>query len=149
MLRSLQEIIADHEAGTAAHGHGKPLVPEAAALRAGGATSGRPGTVRVRDSAKRVWSVDVRHDHRGRFLQVRPMTAELEGFRASADGYLPDDWLPITPAEWTAFALFAGGAHGPEDRAEDEELALQVRRLLDRMVRGAQRAGLVLDEDQG
>lgn len=148
MPLSLQEIVADYRAGSEVHVNGKPLAPGAATLWVGSDAAGRLGTVRVRDSARRLWSVDVRRDHRGRYLQLSPVSPALERFRASADGYLPDDWLPITPVEWTVFALFAGGAHGPEGHAEDEELALQVGRLLDRMVRDAQRAGLVFDDEE-
>lgn len=50
--------------------------------------------------------------------------------------------------EWTAFALLAAGEHGGGGHVEDEELALQVARLLDRMVREAQHRGLAFDEDE-
>jgi hypothetical protein len=92
--------------------------------------------------------VDVRRDGRGRYLQFRPIGIDIERFRASADAHLPAEWLPIAPIEWTAFALLSAGVHGPEGHVEDEALAVQARRLLDRMVREAQHRGLAFDEDE-
>ncbi len=148
MPLAIQEILAAYQRGDAHHANGKPLAAGAAALWAGTAASGQLGTVLLRDSARRQWGVDVRRDQRGRYLQLRPIGIDIERFRASADGHRPGEWLPIDPAEWTAFALHAGGDHGPEGHAEDEELDHQVRRLLDRMVRDAQHAGLAFDEDE-
>jgi hypothetical protein len=67
---------------------------------------------------------------------------------AAADGYRPAEWLPIAPLEWLGFALLSAGTHGPGRHDEDEELAVQVRRLLDLMVREAQHQGLAFDEDE-
>lgn len=148
MPLSPQEIVASYQTGAAQYANGKPLAPGAGALWAGAAGNGQIGTVTLRDSARRQWSVDVRRDERGRYLQLRPMGIDIERFRASADGYRPDEWLPIADVEWAILALFAGGAHGPEGHVEDEELAVQARRILDRMVREAQHRGLAFDEDE-
>lgn len=131
MPLSLDELVARH--------------PASAALAA---ASGAIGTVDLQDSARRQWAVDVRRDPRGRYLQLRPIGADLERFRASADGHRPDEWLGITPVEWTAFALVAGGPRGTEAAGDHAELAQHVRRLVDRMVKDAQHRGLVFDEDE-
>jgi hypothetical protein len=150
MPLSLDEIVAAYEAGAGAHRNGKGLAAAARKLweEAQGPASGQVGTVVLRDSARRQWGVDVRRDGRGRYLQLRPIGIDIERFRASADGHRPAEWLSITPLQWTAFALFSAGAQGPEGHAEDEELAVQVRHLLDRMVREAQHRGLAFDEDE-
>jgi len=150
MPLSLQEIVADYEAGATSHQHGKKLADGARALweAAHAAADGQVGTVLLRDSARRQWGVDVRRDGRGRYLQLRPIGIDIERFRASADGYKPAEWLPIAPLDWTGFALLSAGTHGPGGHDEDEELVVQVRRLLDRMVREAQHQGLVFDEDE-
>lgn len=148
MPQSLEQVVAAYEAGATSHASGKPLAEGASALWAGTAAAGQVGTMLLRDSARRQWGLDVRRDHRGRYLQLRPIGIDIERFRASADGHRPAEWLPIAPLEWTACALYAGGAHGPEGHAEDEELGREVRRLLDRMVRDAQHGGLVFDEDE-
>jgi len=149
MPPSLEEIVAAYEAGAASHPGGKALPPGARARWDVAHAPGdrQIGTVLLRDSARRQWAVDVRRDARGRYLQLRPIGIDLERFRASADGHRPDEWLPVAPLEWTAFALLAAGEHGPEGH-DDEELALQVRRLLDRLVREAQHRGLAFDEDE-
>jgi len=146
----LEEIIADYQAGATSHQNGKGLAEGARARwdAAQSPAAGQLGTVMVRDSARRQWGVDVRRDGRGRYLQLRPIGIDIERLRASADGYRPAEWLPIAPLDWTAFALVAAGPHGPEGQEEDEELAVQVRRLLDRMVREAQHLGLAFDEDE-
>ncbi|MFO0581661.1 MAG: hypothetical protein U0229_05280 [Anaeromyxobacter sp.] len=131
MPLSLEELVARH--------------PFRAAVAS---PSGALGTVDLEDSARRQWAVDVRRDPRGRYLQFRPIGVDLERFRASADGHRPDEWLGITPLEWTAFALVAGGPRGAEAAGDEAELAQHVRRLLDRMVRDAQHRGLVFDEDE-
>jgi hypothetical protein len=150
MPLTLEEIVGAYEAGAATHRNGKPLAEGARALWAAAQAPGDRwlGTALLRDAARRQWGVDVRRDGRGRYLQLRPIGIDIERFRASADGYKPAEWLPVAPLHWTAFALFAGGAHGGEGHAEDEELFVQVRRLLDRMVRDAQHQGLVFDEDE-
>jgi hypothetical protein len=150
MPLSLDEIVAAYEAGAASHQNGKSLAEGAGALweAAQASAVAQVGTVLLRDSARRQWGADVRRDGRGRYLQLRPIGIDIERFRASADGHSPAEWLPILPLEWTAFALFAAGTHGPEGHVEDEELAVQVRRLLDRMVREAQHRGLAFDEDE-
>ncbi len=146
----LHDILADYAQGAAAHASRKGLAADSAglwkAVHDPGAT--RIGSVQLRDSARRQWAVDVRRDHRGRYLQVRPIAVDIERFRASADGWSPEEWLPIATEEWTAFALFAAGEHDGQGHREDEELALAVPRLLDRMVREAQRRGLAFDEDE-
>ncbi|HEY6099479.1 MAG TPA: hypothetical protein VIW03_08620 [Anaeromyxobacter sp.] len=151
MPLSLDEIAAAYRAGAERYPDGRPLARDAAALwRAASDPAVREvGSVRTRDSARREWTVDVRREPgRGRYLQFRPRGSDLERFRASADGHRPDEWLAIPPAEWTAFALFAAGAHGGEGQAEDRELDLAIPKLADRMVRDAQHRGLVFDEDE-
>lgn len=146
----LDQILAAYAAGAGAHVNGKPLAADAAALwrAVQEAAGGHLGTVQLRDSARRQWAVDVRRDRRGRYLQFRPIAVDIERFRASADGFSPEEWLPIAPQAWTAFALFAAGRHDGSGHREDEELALAVPRLLDRMVRDAQHRGLAFDEDE-
>lgn len=151
MPLSLDEIAAAYRGGADHYPDGRPLAPDAAALwRAAGDPSLREvGSLRTRDSARREWSVDVRRDPaRGRYLQFRPLGGDLERFRASADGHRPDEWLAISPAEWTAFALFAAGTHAGEGQVGDRELAFAIPKLADRMVRDAQHRGLVFDEDE-
>jgi hypothetical protein len=89
-----------------------------------------------------------RKDRRGRYLQFRPVGIDIERFRASADGHLPQEWLAIEPLEWTAFALFAAAGRLASGTIADEELKVLVARLLDRMVREAQHQGLAFDEDE-
>jgi hypothetical protein len=150
MPLTLEEIVGAYEAGAAAHRNGRRLAEGARALWEAAHVPGdrELGNVTLRDSARRQWGVDVRRDRRGRYLQLRPIGIDIERFRASADGHRPAEWLPVPPLHWTAFALFAGGARGGEGHVEDEELLVQVRRLLDRMVRDAQHQGLVFDEDE-
>jgi hypothetical protein len=150
MPLSLPEIVAAYQAGAESYPNHKTLAARSRALWAAVREAGetRIGSVTLRDSARRNWAVDVRRDHRGRYLQVRPIGIDIERFRASADGHLPQEWLPIEEVEWTAFALFAAGEHGGSGHLEDEELTVQVARLLDRMVREAQHRGLAFDEDE-
>lgn len=149
MPLSLDEILAAYVGGAAAHRSRKPLATDAGGLwkSVQDPTGGQVGSVRLRDSARRQWAVEVRRDHRGRYLQIRPIAVDIERFRASADGWSPEEWLPIAP-EGTAFALFAAGDHDGSGHHEDEELGLAVPRLLDRMVREAQHRGLAFDEDE-
>ena len=144
----LEEIVADYAAGAASHRDGTKLLASSSAIwaRVQSPTSAQVGIVSLRDSARRQWAVDVRRDGRGRYLQFRPIGIDLERFRASADGHLPSEWLPIDDLGGSAFAIFSaagGGEDGP-----DGELAFHVRRLLDRMVREAHHGGLVFDEDE-
>lgn len=150
MPLSLDEILAAYAEGAAEHRSRKALAPEPGRLwqAAHDLTRQQVGSVEIRDSARRQWAVDVRRDHRGRYLQLRPMGVDIERFRASADGWRPEEWLPISAPEWTAFALFAAGAHDGQGHREDGELALAIPRLLDRMVREAQHRGLAFDEDE-
>jgi hypothetical protein len=150
MPLSLPEIVAAYQAGAETYPNHTPLPPDARALWAAaeGSGPGQVGSVTLRDSARRTWAVDVRRDQRGRYLQFRPVGIDIERFRASADGHLPGEWLPIEKLEWTAFALFAAGKQGGSGHVEDEELAVQVTRLLDRMVREGQHRGLAFDEDE-
>ncbi len=134
------EILERHAAGAAAYPNGRPLAPDAAAAWAAvtGGGSGLLGSARVRDSARREWLVEAhRDDARGRMLVLRPVHGDNEPFRASADGYRPEAFLPITGEEWTLLALLAAGHAGDAGRA-DEELATAAFRLVDRMVREAQ-----------
>jgi len=84
----------------------------------------------------------VRRDHRGRYLQLRPLGVDLERFRASADGHAPGEWLAIPPETWAAFEGLAAAAE------TDPDAARRARLLLDAMVREAQHRGLVFDEDE-
>jgi hypothetical protein len=147
---SLEAVIAAYEAGAERHASEKPLVPDARAVweAAHGTGPIEVGNCEMRDSARRNWRVDVRRDRRGRYLQFRPIGIDIERFRASADGHLPQEWLPIAPLEWSAFALHAAAAKAPGGTVADEELIAHVRQLLDRMVREAQHRGLVFDEDE-
>lgn len=146
----LDQILDAYARGAAEHESRQPLAADPAGLwRAVQEPAGeRLGSVQLRDSARRQWAVDVRRDHRGRYLQFRPIAVDIERFRASADGWNAEEWLAISPQEWTAFALFAAGRHDGAGHREDRELGLAVPRLLDRMVREAQHRGLAFDEDE-
>jgi hypothetical protein len=105
-----------------------------------GVTTGKGllGAAKVRDSARRRWTVEVHRDgERGRFLVVSPSHGDNEPFRASADGYHLDTHLRISGNEWALLALLAFGRQGDDGR-EDEELRQAAFRLVDRMVIEAQ-----------
>lgn len=129
---------------------GAPAPPDPGAARQAGsrAASAPLGSVRVRDSARREWSVEPRRDARGRSLVVSPVHGDNEPFHASADGYRPDTHLAIDGAEWTLLARLAAGQQGDEGR-EDEALRAEACRIVDRMVRSAHHRLLMgaADED--
>jgi hypothetical protein len=140
MPYSPAEILERHAVGAAAYPNGKPLAPDSAtawsAVTGGG--SGLLGSAKVPDSARRAWLVEAHRDRgRGRMLVLRPVHGDNEPFRASADGYRPEAFLPVTGEEWTLLALLAAGHAGDAGR-EDEELATAAFRLVDRLVREAQ-----------
>lgn len=124
--------------------------PDVALWTAVTTASGRLGAARVRDSARRSWSVEPHRDaRRGRFVIARPLHGDNEPFRASADGYRPEAYLPITADEWTLLALLAHGGEEAEGRADDE-LRRAAFVLVDRMVVEAQHGlltGAAEDED--
>jgi hypothetical protein len=104
---------------------------------------GRLGAARVRDSARRRWMVEAHRDpHRGRILVVSPVRGDNEPFRASADGYRAETYLPISPSEWSLLALLASG-HDGDDGREDESLRNEAFRLIDRLVVEAQHLALM------
>ncbi|BDG01242.1 hypothetical protein [Anaeromyxobacter oryzae] len=113
--------------------------------------AGRLGAARVRDSARRGWLVEAhRDDRRGRFLVVRPAHGDNEPFRASADGYLPDSYLPVSGTDWSVLALLGAG-HDGDDGREDDALRTAAFRIVDRMVVEAQHRllmGAAEDEDE-
>ncbi len=154
MPYSPAEILERHAAGAAAYPNGKPLAPDAASAWSTVTVEGRGllGSARVRDSARREWLVEAHRDRaRGRLLVLRPAHGDNEPFRASADGYRPEAFLPIAGEEWTLLALLAAGRAGDAGR-EDEELASAAFPLVDRMVREAQHRLLMgesEDEDEG
>jgi hypothetical protein len=123
---------------------------EAAAWNGMTRAAGRLGAARVRDSARRTWLVEPHRDaRRGRFVVVRPVRGDNEPFRASADAFRPEAYLPISDAEWALLALLALGREGDDGR-EDEELRHAAFGLVDRMVIDAQRRllmGAAEDED--
>lgn len=105
--------------------------------------TGRVGAAHVRDSARRTWLVEARRDaRRGRFVVVRPVRGDNEPFRASADGYRPEAYLPISASDWTLLALLVCGRDGDEGTA-DEELRHAAFVVVDRMVVEAQHRGLM------
>lgn len=108
------------------------------------------GAVEVRDSARRVWRLTAGRDaRRGRFVVLRPAHGDNEPFRASADGFRPDAYLPISGDEWSVLARLATGAEAGAGR-EGEALRNAAFRLVDRMVVEAhhlQLMGAVEDED--
>jgi hypothetical protein len=135
------EIVRRYAEGAASHPSGKPLAPDAVEAWASVGRGG-DGSAHVRDSARREWLVKPRRDHRGRFVVLTPMHADLEPFRASADGYHPDTHLPISEDEWKLLALLAAGREGDDGR-DDEELRTAAFRLVDRMVVSAQHGQLI------
>jgi hypothetical protein len=147
------EIVERYAAGATSYANGEPLAPDAAAVwdavrRAGTA---RLGSARLRDSARREWVVEACRDGtRGRSLVFSPVHADLEPFRASADGYRPDTYLPVPGTDWTLLAILAAGRPGDAGR-EDEELRTAALRLVDRMVRDAQHRSLMgaAEDDDG
>jgi hypothetical protein len=106
--------------------------------------------VEVRDSARRVWRLTAGRDaRRGRFVVLRPVRGDNEPFRASADGFRPDVYLPISGNEWDLLARLAAGADAGGGR-EAEALRNDAFRLVDRMVVDAhhrQLMGAADDED--
>ncbi|ACG71719.1 conserved hypothetical protein [Anaeromyxobacter sp. K] len=146
------EIVTRYAAGAATHPNGKPLAPDAAAAWAALARpdAGRLGAARVRDSARREWLLEAHRElERGRFVVLRPAHGDLEPFRASADGYRPEAYLPISEQDWLLLALLAAGRDGDAGR-DDPELAGAAFPLVDRMVREAQHRQLMgeaSDED--
>jgi hypothetical protein len=113
--------------------------------------SATPPAVEVRDSARRAWRVEARRDaRRGRFLVLRPAHGDNEPFRAAADGFRPDAYLPIAPEDWDLLARLAARADGA-GTPEDEALRHEALRRVDRMVVEAQHRGLMgaaEDEDE-
>jgi hypothetical protein len=103
----------------------------------------QPPAVEVRDSARRSWRVEARRDaRRGRFLVLRPAHGDNEPFRAAADGWRPDAYLPITAEDWDLLARLA--ARGAEGRSPEEAaLRDEAFRRVDRMVVEAQHRGLM------
>jgi hypothetical protein len=138
-------------AATAATGAPGPEGGEAAAWDEMTRAAGRLGAARVRDSARRTWLVEPHRDaRRGRFVVVRPVRGDNEPFRASADGFRPEAYLPISAVDWAILALLALGRDGDDGR-EDEELRHAAFGLVDRMVIDAQHRllmGAAEDEDE-
>lgn len=121
-------------AARATAGGATPPREDAAVWTAVTSAGGRVGAARVRDSAQRSWLVEPHRDEqRGRYVVLRPTRGDNEPFRASADGFRPDAYLPISPGEWTLLALLASGRDGDDGR-EDEELRHAAFGLVDRMV---------------
>lgn len=99
--------------------------------------------VEVRDSAQRAWRVEARRDaRRGRFLVLRPAHGDLEPFRAAADGWRPDAYLPIPAEDWDLLARLAAG-EGGGPAPENAGLRHEAFRRVDRMVVEAQHRGLM------
>ncbi|HYG69763.1 MAG TPA: hypothetical protein VD838_18960 [Anaeromyxobacteraceae bacterium] len=104
----------------------------------------------IRDSARRAWSVTAGRDaRRGRYVLVRPESGDNEPFRASADGFRPDAYLPISGEEWSVLARVASGDDADGGR-EGERLRHEAFRLLDRMVVQAHHLQLMgaVDDDE-
>jgi hypothetical protein len=144
MTSNTDELVERYAATAGSRADGKPLPPDSAQAWQGITTKvGRLGAARVRDSANRRWMVEAHRDgERGRILVVSPVHGDNEPFRASADGYRGDTYLPISPAEWSLLALLAYGRDGDEGR-EDEELRNEAFRLVDRLVTEAQHLALM------
>jgi hypothetical protein len=125
--------------------------PPAEAWRGVTTGTGRLGAARVRDSARRRWTVVAhREPGRGRFLVVSPVHGDNEPFRATADGYRTDTHLRISADEWALLALLVFGHDGGDEGTADEELRAEAFRLVDRMVVDAQHQllmGAAEDED--
>jgi hypothetical protein len=139
------EIVARYASGATSYANGQPLAPDAGEAwnAVDRAATAQLGSVLVRDSARREWLIEPRRDGtRGRFLVISPVHADHEPFRASADGYRIDTYLPVTGPDWTLLAILAAGRQGDAGR-EDEELRTAAFRLVDRMVRHAQHQSLM------
>lgn len=135
--------ILDRYQAAAASGAAEAPGQDGAVWRGVTNAKGRVGAASVRDSARRTWLVEPRRDdRRGRFVVVRPVRGDNEPFRASADGFRPEAYLPISAADWTLLALLASGHDGDDGRA-DEELRHAAFGLVDRMVVEAQHRQLM------
>ena len=143
-------IVERYAAAAAAAATGAPGAAEALAWDRMTRAAGRLGAAQVRDSARRTWLVEPRRDaRRGRIVVVRPVRGDNEPFRASADGYRSEAYLPISDSDWAVLALLALERDGDEG-ADDEALRHAAFRLVDRMVIDAQHRllmGASEDED--
>ncbi len=102
------------------------------------------GPAELQDSARRAWRIELREEGaKGRFAVFSPVHGDLEPFRASADGYRPDAYLPIDEQGWNLLASFLA-------RPDDHAARADARRVFDRLVRAAQHASLLgaVDEDE-
>lgn len=73
------------------------------------------GSVFMDDSSMSLWEVKVRiTGNRGRYLKIKSKPNESREFRASADGYKPEKYLPITPDEWSVFAHLTKSKNDPK-----------------------------------
>src|SRR5512134_341306 len=100
MDRDSAAVILDRYAAAATAGATDAPGQEAAVWNAVASAAGRVGAARVRDSARRTWLVEPHRDlRRGRFVIVRPVRGDNEPFRASADGFRSDAYLPISASD--------------------------------------------------
>ena len=143
-MAQTDDLVQRYAAAAAGSSAGSTLPGDAAQAWEGITTGvGRLGAARLRDSARRRWMVEAHRDGlRGRILVVSPVQGDNEPFRASADGYRAETYLPISSAEWSLLALLAYGHDGDEGR-DDEALRNEAFRVLDRLVVQAQHLALM------
>ena len=127
---TLTEIIAGYEAAKATRG----IVKSTWDLFRHD-TKDRVGSVRMTDAAGRRWKVRVRHTgKRGSYLKLTTVTGPEREIRASAEGYKPGLYAPVTREEWVAFALFAEGDDNWGGRSGDPALLAAVTTVFERLV---------------
>lgn len=86
------------------------------------------GQVTVRDDSFQVWEVSIRKTgDRGRYLRFELVGESSKSFRASADGYKPEEYLPITVTEWNVFAAVAANQ-------TDQEAQERAREIMNKLV---------------
>ena len=93
------------------------------------------GSVRVRDMHGCLWKVRVRNSgKRGRYLKLKPKGHAADKFRASCDGYKPDEYRAISENDWLGFMYFAEGYNDWEGRVDEPELFVFVKYVLNKMI---------------
>ena len=92
------------------------------------------GSFRIHDSAGRSWKVRVRvTGKRGPYLRLTAKDGSDRELKASASGYKPHEYVPITIEDWRDCALFADGRSDWSGDITNAQLYNRVRALVDRL----------------